>query len=185
MYLHVYILSSVFFLAARTNMTEFWKEHSREATVEEMMLDSRARELTQYELPEILSILPCLSGSDVLELGAGIGWDVWTGRCLFTYWFYALRMQKGKQSALWCFVKKFIFVHNQRLQKAVQPWPCFIYLFRSSRDSEICTHLSLQSLHQPPADQSQTRDGCGFHGELCGEKPREQWSPQQRDIHSG
>lgn len=39
------------------------------------MLDSQAHELTQYELPEILSILPCLKESDVLELGAGIGWD--------------------------------------------------------------------------------------------------------------
>lgn len=66
-------------------MTEFWKEHSREATVEEMMLDSRAHELTQYELPEILSILPCLSKSSVLELGAGIGWDIWTVRRLFKY----------------------------------------------------------------------------------------------------
>ncbi|XP_011608844.2 phosphoethanolamine N-methyltransferase 3-like isoform X1 [Takifugu rubripes] len=58
---------------ARTKMTEFWKEHSKEATVEEMMLDSQANELTQYELPEILSILPCLRESNVLELGAGIG----------------------------------------------------------------------------------------------------------------
>lgn len=59
--------------AVRTNMTEFWKEHSRGATVEEMMLDSRAQELTQNELPEILSMLPPLAGSTVLELGAGIG----------------------------------------------------------------------------------------------------------------
>ncbi|ROL41091.1 Phosphoethanolamine N-methyltransferase 3 [Anabarilius grahami] len=54
-------------------MMEFWKEHSKLATVEEMMLDSNAQELTQHELPEILSLLPCLAGSDVLELGAGIG----------------------------------------------------------------------------------------------------------------
>ncbi|KAM9795263.1 phosphoethanolamine methyltransferase [Neosynchiropus ocellatus] len=54
-------------------MTEFWKEHSRDATVEEMMLDSRAKELTQQEMPEILSILPDLTGLQVLELGAGIG----------------------------------------------------------------------------------------------------------------
>ncbi|XP_074504801.1 uncharacterized protein LOC141775384 [Sebastes fasciatus] len=58
---------------SRNNMTEFWKEHSKDATVEEMMLDSRARELTQHELPEILSLLPSLAGSRVLELGAGIG----------------------------------------------------------------------------------------------------------------
>lgn len=57
----------------RNNMTEFWKEHSKDATMEEMMLDSRARELTQQELPEILSMLPSLAGYRVLELGAGIG----------------------------------------------------------------------------------------------------------------
>ncbi|CAM4618017.1 unnamed protein product [Leuciscus chuanchicus] len=57
----------------RNTMMEFWKEHSKSATVEEMMLDSNAQELTQHELPEILSMLPCLAGSDVLELGAGIG----------------------------------------------------------------------------------------------------------------
>ncbi|XP_023814860.1 phosphoethanolamine N-methyltransferase isoform X1 [Oryzias latipes] len=57
----------------RCNMTEFWKEHSKDATVEEMMLDSRAKELTEYELPEILSMLPPLAGYRVLELGAGIG----------------------------------------------------------------------------------------------------------------
>ncbi|XP_056092994.1 phosphoethanolamine methyltransferase isoform X1 [Rhinichthys klamathensis goyatoka] len=57
----------------RNTMMEFWKEHSKLATVEEMMLDSNAQELTQHELPEILSMLPCLAGSDVLELGAGIG----------------------------------------------------------------------------------------------------------------
>ncbi|XP_029021153.1 uncharacterized protein LOC114864458 isoform X1 [Betta splendens] len=57
----------------RDQMTEFWKEHSKAATVEEMMLDSRAQELTQQELPEILSMLPALDGFRVLELGAGIG----------------------------------------------------------------------------------------------------------------
>ncbi|KAK5600432.1 hypothetical protein CRENBAI_021729 [Crenichthys baileyi] len=57
----------------RCNMTEFWKEHSKAATVEEMMLDSRAKELTEQELPEILSMLPPLDGCRVLELGAGIG----------------------------------------------------------------------------------------------------------------
>uniref|UniRef100_A0A3B1IYG4 phosphoethanolamine N-methyltransferase n=1 Tax=Astyanax mexicanus TaxID=7994 RepID=A0A3B1IYG4_ASTMX len=57
----------------RTTMTEFWKEHSQQATVEEMMLDSNARVLTQHELPEILELLPRLDGIDILELGAGIG----------------------------------------------------------------------------------------------------------------
>ncbi|TSK45891.1 Phosphoethanolamine N-methyltransferase 3 [Bagarius yarrelli] len=54
-------------------MIEFWKEHSQHATVEEMMLDSNAQQLTKHELPEILEILPSLDGIKVLELGAGIG----------------------------------------------------------------------------------------------------------------
>nr|XP_057918790.1 phosphoethanolamine methyltransferase isoform X2 [Doryrhamphus excisus] len=66
-------LAGTFIDSLRSTMTEFWKEHSKEATVEEMMLDSRALELTQQELPEILSILPSLDGCRVLELGAGIG----------------------------------------------------------------------------------------------------------------
>ncbi|XP_034740120.1 phosphoethanolamine methyltransferase isoform X2 [Etheostoma cragini] len=67
-------LSSFYWrIGARSNMTEFWKEHSKAATMEEMMLDTRARELTKQELPEILSVLPSLAGSRVLELGAGIG----------------------------------------------------------------------------------------------------------------
>ncbi|XP_024919003.1 phosphoethanolamine methyltransferase isoform X2 [Cynoglossus semilaevis] len=57
----------------RNNMAAFWKEHSTEATVEEMMLDTQARDLTQQEMPEILSLLPRLTGYKVLELGAGIG----------------------------------------------------------------------------------------------------------------
>lgn len=40
-------------LTARSNMIEFWKEHSKTATVEEMMLDTRAKELNQQEMPEI------------------------------------------------------------------------------------------------------------------------------------
>ena len=59
--------------AGRSSMVQFWKEHSRKATVEEMMLDSHAMELTKQELPEVLSLLPCLAGQRVLELGAGIG----------------------------------------------------------------------------------------------------------------
>ncbi|XP_060742483.1 phosphoethanolamine methyltransferase isoform X2 [Tachysurus vachellii] len=54
-------------------MHAFWKAHSQNATVEEMMLDSNAQQLSMQELPEILEILPNLDGIDVLELGAGIG----------------------------------------------------------------------------------------------------------------
>ncbi|XP_067877545.1 phosphoethanolamine methyltransferase isoform X2 [Heterodontus francisci] len=59
--------------AARKTMSEFWEEHSRTATVEEMMLDSSAEVITQMEKPEILSMLPALDWKEVLELGAGIG----------------------------------------------------------------------------------------------------------------
>ncbi|KAJ8406010.1 hypothetical protein AAFF_G00308980 [Aldrovandia affinis] len=58
---------------SRRDMTEFWQEHSSKATVEEMMLDSSAQMLTQHELPEILSLLPDLQNTKMLELGAGIG----------------------------------------------------------------------------------------------------------------
>ncbi|XP_020779173.1 phosphoethanolamine methyltransferase isoform X2 [Boleophthalmus pectinirostris] len=57
----------------RDNMTQFWRTHSQNATLEEMMLDTHAQELTEQELPEILSMLPNLDTCRVLELGAGIG----------------------------------------------------------------------------------------------------------------
>lgn len=57
-------------------MTDFWEEHSQEGSLEEMMLDTNAAELTKHELPEILSYLPSWEGKDVLELGAGIGYVV-------------------------------------------------------------------------------------------------------------
>ncbi|XP_007440631.2 phosphomethylethanolamine N-methyltransferase-like isoform X1 [Python bivittatus] len=54
-------------------MHQFWEEHSRDSSLQEMMLDSGAQELTLEDTPEILSLLPFLEGQDVLELGAGIG----------------------------------------------------------------------------------------------------------------
>ena len=57
----------------RHHMQSYWKQHSKEASVEEMMLDSNAEELGKEEIPEILSMTPITSGMDVLELGAGIG----------------------------------------------------------------------------------------------------------------
>ncbi|KAJ1105988.1 hypothetical protein NDU88_003391 [Pleurodeles waltl] len=59
--------------SARKSMTQFWEEHSKAATVEEMMLDSSARVLSAKEKPEIISMLPSIDGRTVLELGAGIG----------------------------------------------------------------------------------------------------------------
>lgn len=54
-------------------MTDFWTEHSKDASIEEMMLDTNASELTKFELPEILSYLPSWRDKRVVELGAGIG----------------------------------------------------------------------------------------------------------------
>ena len=54
-------------------MTDYWKEHSKDGSVEEMMLDNHAAELSKEEMPEILSYLPEWQGKDVIELGAGIG----------------------------------------------------------------------------------------------------------------
>lgn len=51
----------------------YWKEHSSEATVEAMMLDSQASVIDKEERPEVLSYLGNMSGKRVLELGAGIG----------------------------------------------------------------------------------------------------------------
>jgi phosphoethanolamine N-methyltransferase len=51
----------------------YWEEHSRDLTVESMMLDSNAADLDKEERPEVLSILPSYKGKSVLELGAGIG----------------------------------------------------------------------------------------------------------------
>nr|XP_028565999.1 phosphoethanolamine N-methyltransferase 3-like isoform X5 [Podarcis muralis] len=57
----------------RLRMRRFWEEHSQNSSVQEMMLDSGAQQLTQEDTPEIIALLPCLKGQDVLELGAGIG----------------------------------------------------------------------------------------------------------------
>lgn len=37
----------------RQEMKQFWEEHSKTATVEEMMLDSKASEIDQQERPEV------------------------------------------------------------------------------------------------------------------------------------
>jgi len=38
-----------------------------------MMLDSNAKVLTRHDHPEVMAILPNITGLRVLELGAGIG----------------------------------------------------------------------------------------------------------------
>uniref|UniRef100_H2ZS59 phosphoethanolamine N-methyltransferase n=1 Tax=Latimeria chalumnae TaxID=7897 RepID=H2ZS59_LATCH len=60
-------------VAARKAMKQFWEEHSKEASVEEMMLDSNAQAIAEEDRSEIIAMLPCVEGKDVLELGAGIG----------------------------------------------------------------------------------------------------------------
>ncbi|XP_076449925.1 uncharacterized protein LOC143286185 isoform X2 [Babylonia areolata] len=57
----------------RSLMTSYWKEFADQATLNQMMLDSRAEELNKEERPEILSYLPDYTGKRIIELGAGIG----------------------------------------------------------------------------------------------------------------
>ena len=54
-------------------MSEFWKVHSKNANLDEMMLDSNAEKLNKFEMNEILTMIPDYSGKNLLELGAGIG----------------------------------------------------------------------------------------------------------------
>jgi phosphoethanolamine N-methyltransferase len=54
-------------------MMDFWVKHSNAASIQEMLLDTNADEISDSELPEILSILPSFKDKTVLELGAGIG----------------------------------------------------------------------------------------------------------------
>ena len=60
-------------LVCREKMQDFWHEHSASASEEDMMLDSQAHVLGEYEIPEVLSLLPDYKAKDVLDLGAGIG----------------------------------------------------------------------------------------------------------------
>lgn len=57
----------------RQRMKEFWVKHSQSANIQEMLLDSNAEQISDNELPEVLSILPSYKSKKVLELGAGIG----------------------------------------------------------------------------------------------------------------
>ncbi|KMZ62579.1 Phosphoethanolamine N-methyltransferase [Zostera marina] len=60
-------------LEERNVQKNYWIEHSKDLTVEAMMLDSRASDLDKEERPEVISLLPCFKGKSILELGAGIG----------------------------------------------------------------------------------------------------------------
>jgi len=59
--------------STREDMYSYWRQHSKDASVHEMMLDYKAEELGKEEIPEVLSLLPDITGMDVLELAAGIG----------------------------------------------------------------------------------------------------------------
>ena len=55
-------------------MTAFWSKNSKEASLEEMMLNSDAKSIRSLEEPEVLGSLPSLLNKDVVELACGIGY---------------------------------------------------------------------------------------------------------------
>jgi phosphoethanolamine N-methyltransferase len=57
----------------RQEMRAFWEGHSKHATLEYMLLDEKAVELTLPDREEVLSLVPDFQGQRVLELAAGIG----------------------------------------------------------------------------------------------------------------
>lgn len=57
----------------RRDMSAFWSKNSKEASLEEMMLNSDAKSIRSLEEPEILSMLPSFVDMDVVELACGIG----------------------------------------------------------------------------------------------------------------
>ena len=83
-------------------MSSYWMEHSKQQSIEEMMLDEDASKITQHEHPEVLGLLPDLKGKQVLELGAGIGCV-----CLeinnSSLQLAITKCQKMKTSTLWIF----------------------------------------------------------------------------------
>ena len=63
-------------ISDRKDMTIFWEKFNKpveKLTVREAMLDPDSKNLDKFERPEILSLLPDVTGMKVLELGAGIG----------------------------------------------------------------------------------------------------------------
>lgn len=54
-------------------MTQYWRKHSENGDLIEMMLDSQADEMSDTEIQEIMEHLPDYEGKAVLELGSGIG----------------------------------------------------------------------------------------------------------------
>ena len=56
-------------------MLDYWNNHAKRdgATQEAMMLDKNASTFSDKERDEVLSILPDVTGLDMVELGSGIG----------------------------------------------------------------------------------------------------------------
>lgn len=54
-------------------MKAFWQENCTGATLEDVLLDSRADMVDASERAEVSALLPDLGGKRLLELGAGIG----------------------------------------------------------------------------------------------------------------
>ncbi|PIK59017.1 putative phosphomethylethanolamine N-methyltransferase-like [Apostichopus japonicus] len=54
-------------------MLSFWSGFTKDASAEDMMLDTNASSLQREELPEVLSLLPEYKGQRILELAGGIG----------------------------------------------------------------------------------------------------------------
>merc|ERR1739848_73222 len=56
-------------------MKSYWEKHAINfgSTVKGMMLDANADQFSNFERSEILSLLPSIKNTDILELGAGIG----------------------------------------------------------------------------------------------------------------
>jgi phosphoethanolamine N-methyltransferase len=58
----------------RTSARQFWESQATKGTsVTQMVLCSDAEKISKQEIPELLSLLPDVTGNEVLELGSGIG----------------------------------------------------------------------------------------------------------------
>lgn len=54
-------------------MKNYWMGYSQNANLPKMLCDSGGAEISKEELPEVLGLLPDLTGKNVLELAGGVG----------------------------------------------------------------------------------------------------------------
>ena len=66
-------------------MLDYWIEHSKDASMVEMMLDNNAEEIQKFEEPEIMSYLPSIKQKTIVDMGAGIGYVCITLPCIKLY----------------------------------------------------------------------------------------------------